>query len=64
MIWVLGFIPGLIFAKVLNAFGLLRIPRAIELAGLDVNTEIQREEEANEMKESVREEARTLGVAA
>jgi ammonia channel protein AmtB len=64
MFWVLGFIPGLIFAKVLNAFGLLRIPRAVELAGLDVNTEIQREEEADEIKESVREEARTLGVAA
>lgn len=64
MFWVLGFIPGLIFAKVLNAFGLLRIPRAVELAGLDVNTEIQREEEAREMKQSVREEARSLGIAA
>jgi ammonia channel protein AmtB len=64
MFWVLGFIPGLIAAKLLNAFGLLRIPRAVELAGLDVNTEIQREEEANEMKQSVREEARNLGIAA
>ncbi len=64
MFWVLGFVPGLIFARVLNAFGLLRIPRAVELAGLDVNTEIQREEEAREIKQSVREEARSLGIAA
>jgi ammonia channel protein AmtB len=36
MFWVLGFIPCWILAKILNAAGLLRVPAALELAGLDV----------------------------
>ena len=36
MFWVLGFIPCWIIAKILNGFGLLRIPVALELAGLDL----------------------------
>ena len=36
MFVVLGFIPGLITAKIFKAFGALRIPRRIELMGLDV----------------------------
>ena len=35
MFFVLGFIPGWVTAKILNGFGLLRIPRAVELMGLD-----------------------------
>ena len=35
MFVVLGFIPTYIIAKILNALGMLRIPREIELAGLD-----------------------------
>jgi ammonia channel protein AmtB len=35
MFFVLGFIPGWVTAKILNAFGLLRIPRQVELMGLD-----------------------------
>ena len=35
MFGVLGFLPGWITAKILNGFGLLRIPRQIELMGLD-----------------------------
>ena len=35
MFFVLGFIPGWIIAKILNALGMLRIPREIELMGLD-----------------------------
>ena len=35
MFVVLGFIPGWILAKVLHGMGKLRIPREVELAGLD-----------------------------
>jgi len=35
MFFVLGFIPTFIVAKILNAMGVLRIPREVELAGLD-----------------------------
>jgi len=35
MFWVLGFIPCYILARVLNAFKMLRVPREVELAGLD-----------------------------
>jgi Amt family ammonium transporter len=35
MFFVLGFLPAFAVATVLNRFGLLRVPRAIELAGLD-----------------------------
>jgi ammonia channel protein AmtB len=35
MFFVLGFIPGWVTAKILAAFGLLRIPREVELIGLD-----------------------------
>jgi hypothetical protein len=39
---VLGFIPGWITAKILHGFGLLRIPKEIELAGLDVGANAER----------------------
>ena len=35
MFGVLGFLPGWIIAKILNAFGMLRIPKQIEIMGLD-----------------------------
>jgi ammonia channel protein AmtB len=35
MFGLLGFLPGWITAKILNHFGLLRIPREIEIMGLD-----------------------------
>ena len=35
MFFVLGFIPTYIVAKILNAMGILRIPKEVELAGLD-----------------------------
>ena len=42
MFGVLGFLPGWITAKILAAFGLLRIPREVELAGLDVGANAER----------------------
>jgi ammonium transporter, Amt family len=48
MFLVLGFIPGWVLAKILDGFGLLRIPRDVELMGLDFKSlheeEIAREE--------------------
>ena len=35
MFGLLGFLPGWIIAKILNSAGKLRIPREIELAGMD-----------------------------
>ena len=37
MFGVLGFLPGWIIAKILHAAGKLRIPREVEIAGLDYN---------------------------
>lgn len=37
MFGVLGFLPAFVLAKILNAFGMLRVPRAVELAGLDTH---------------------------
>jgi ammonia channel protein AmtB len=38
MFFVLGFVPGWILATILNGFGLLRVPRQVELMGLDFKT--------------------------
>jgi ammonium transporter, Amt family len=35
MFFVLGFVPMYILARILKAFGILRVPREVELAGLD-----------------------------
>lgn len=43
MFGVLGFLPGWVVAKILHGFGALRIPREIEILGLDF--EDQREED-------------------
>jgi len=49
MFFVLGMFPGWIIAKVLNGMGKLRIPREVELAGLDY----QIMEEAKEDEKAV-----------
>jgi ammonia channel protein AmtB len=36
MFFVLGFIPGIVLATILRILGLLRVPREVEIAGLDV----------------------------
>jgi len=38
MFFVLGFVPGWVLATILNGFGLLRVPRQVELMGLDFKT--------------------------
>ncbi len=39
MFWVLGFIPAWIVAKILQSMDLLRIPREVELLGLDFDSQ-------------------------
>ncbi len=48
MFGVLGLIPGFIIAKILNVFGILRIPPSVEIAGLDtyVQAQIDADEQA------------------
>lgn len=62
MFLVLGFIPGWIVAKILQGLDLLRIPREVEIAGLDIATDMSVEEEAKEVSSSVRQAAKTAGL--
>jgi ammonia channel protein AmtB len=57
MFFVLGFFPALIVSKILHSMGKLRIPREIELVGLDINYESQRAVDAAEVAQAIREEA-------
>jgi len=57
MFFVLGFAPAWILSKILNAAGLLRIPREIEMAGLDINYVVESEEDARAVREAIRNEA-------
>ena len=57
MFFVLGFIPAWIVSKILHGMGMLRIPREIELVGLDINHESIRAVEADELAQAIREEA-------
>ena len=59
MFFVLGFIPAWILSKILHARGLLRIPREIEMAGLDMNSMMENEEDARVVREAIRSEAKT-----
>ena len=38
MFGVLGLLPGYVIAKILNSMGKLRIPKEVELAGMDFDT--------------------------
>lgn len=57
MFFVLGFIPAWIVSKILHGMGMLRIPREIEMVGLDINFEEQREADARDLREAIRSEA-------
>jgi len=51
MFWVLGFIPAWIVSKILNGFGILRIPKEVELMGLDFGSTQVKLRAAEEVKE-------------
>ena len=52
MFGVLGFLPGYVASKILDSFGLLRIPKEIELLGLDFQTKHEEEHAAMEVREA------------
>ncbi|MCY3665628.1 MAG: ammonium transporter [Gemmatimonadetes bacterium] len=56
MFGLLGFIPGWVAAKIIHRLGGLRIPREIELAGLDYGTTVDRAAEEQGIIDAEREE--------
>jgi ammonia channel protein AmtB len=52
MFGVLGFLPGYIVAKILNSVGMLRIPKEVELLGLDFATNQDETRAAEEVKKA------------
>ena len=51
MFFVLGFVPCYLVGWALKKLGMLRIPRAIELAGMDHVVMAQAEADAEELKQ-------------
>jgi ammonia channel protein AmtB len=62
MFGVLGFIPAYIAAGILKACNALRIPREIELVGLDLSEHAARYVEEEEVVAAELEEARRAGL--
>jgi ammonia channel protein AmtB len=62
MFIVLGFIPAFIVSKILSMLGMLRVPPAVELVGLDMSEELREEMDAIEVSEADIAEARRLGL--
>lgn len=52
MFFVLGFIPGYVMAKILNSFGMLRIPREVELMGLDFKTLLEEQQARQDVRDA------------
>ena len=61
MFLVLGFIPAYILSAILKALGLLRIPREIELVGLDLSEYAARYMDEDDIKKAELAEARAAG---
>ncbi len=57
MFFVLGFFPGLVAAKILDRVGLLRVPREVELSGLDITASVEAEEAEADLENAL--EAKT-----
>ncbi len=55
MFGVLGFLPGWIVAKVLNGMGILRIPKEVELLGLDFADQQEQEAAQQDVRAAVRD---------
>ncbi len=62
MFWVLGFLPCWILAGILKSAGALRIPKEIELAGLDLAEFHGRYLDETEVAEAELQEAREAGL--
>lgn len=62
MFIVLGFIPAFIVANIIKGMGVLRVPVAVELVGLDMSEEIAAEMDAHAVSEADIAEAKRLGL--
>jgi ammonia channel protein AmtB len=63
MFWVLGFIPAYVLAAILKAVNVLRVPREIELIGLDLDEDLMRALDDEEIKKVEFEIAHAPGAA-
>jgi hypothetical protein len=63
MFFVLGFIPGYVLSAILKAAGLLRVPREVELAGLDHETQLAAIREGEEIRAVLLQEGRAAAPA-
>jgi ammonia channel protein AmtB len=62
MFFVLGFIPAYVVARILKAAGMLRVPEAVELVGLDTSADVMDELDAIKVSEADIAEAKRLGL--
>ena len=62
MFWVLGFLPCFVLATILNKMGALRIPREIEIVGLDLADYHGRYLNESEVAKAEEDEARSAGL--
>jgi ammonia channel protein AmtB len=62
MFWVLGFLPTWVLSKIFMGMGFLRIPREIELAGLDLSEFHGRYLTETDVRQAEEEEARDAGL--
>jgi Amt family ammonium transporter len=58
MFFVLGFIPGYVVSWILKSLGMLRVPREVEIAGLDHETQLATLREAEEIRSVLLQEGR------
>ena len=63
MFWVLGFIPGYVLSWILKSFGVLRIPREVELAGLDHEMQLMALSDGEEIRTVLLQESRATAAA-
>ena len=62
MFLVLGYMPGYIAAKVLDALGMLRLPKQVELAGLDIAFDYARDVDEQAVEAAELEETEASGL--
>jgi ammonia channel protein AmtB len=62
MFGLLGFLPAFIVAKILRGMDVLRIPKEVELAGLDLSREMLDSEGRRELLDSEKEAARNMNL--
>jgi ammonia channel protein AmtB len=58
---VLGFFPAYVVSRILKSFGLLRVPKRVELMGLDFASDLEQDRAVAEVLQSERDEARAAG---